>query len=371
MELKGVPVFVCGPLCHLPLLAAVLGRNPGTAAARLAGYRIEGRDWPVLVADPGGSVPGLLLSDLTDDDTARLAFYGGGGAWQAGVVMPQNRPPQISVRFQPGDGDGEGVWNLEAWRARFGATAVATAGDMLALYGQRGAAEVAARRMAMLVRGSSRARAATDVAPATLRRVASDGDVALSSYRQPYAKFFAIDEYDLAFRRFDGNLSENVTRAAFVSGDAVTVLPYDPLRDRVMLVEQFRAGAYARGDRNPWSLEAIAGRIDPGETPEEAARREAAEEAGLQLGQMLHVADYYPSPGAKSEYLYSYVALADLPDSAAGMGGVEEEAEDIKGHVVGFARMMELIASGEIGNAPLILTAFWLQRERERLRSGK
>jgi nudix-type nucleoside diphosphatase (YffH/AdpP family) len=150
----------------------------------------------------------------------------------------------------------------------------------------------------------------------------------------------------------------------------VTVLPYDPICDRVLLIEQFRAGPMARGDAGAWQLEAIAGRIDAGETPEQAGRREAVEEAGLTLGALLPVAQYYPSPGIMTEYLYSYVGLVDLPDGIAGVFGQEDEAEDIRGHLISFERMMELVASGEIANSPLILTALWLQRERVRIRAG-
>jgi 8-oxo-dGTP pyrophosphatase MutT (NUDIX family) len=115
-------------------------------------------------------------------------------------------------------------------------------------------------------------------------------------------------------------------------------------------------------------LEAIAGRVDPGETPQEAARREAVEEAGLALGELLEVASYYPSPGAKAEYLYSYVALTDLPDGTAGTFGLATEAEDIRGHLISFDQLMALVRSGEAANAPLILSALWLERERSRLR---
>ncbi len=204
---------------------------------------------------------------------------------------------------------------------------------------------------------------------ADVRRATRPGDVEVVRRRQPYARFFAVEEYDLSFRRFDGSMGEDVNRAVFISGDAVTVLPYDPVRDRVLLIEQFRVGPYARGDDQPWLLEAIAGRIDPGETPEQTARREAVEEAGLDLGELLAVGSYYPSPGAKAEYLYSYVALADLPDSAAGTFGLAEEAEDIRGHLIAFDRLMELVATGEIDNAPLLVSVLWLQRERERLRA--
>jgi ADP-ribose pyrophosphatase len=240
----------------------------------------------------------------------------------------------------------------------------------MALYGQTEATSIAGRRSAMLVRGAARVRAGSP-GPASLRRSAEAGDVVVAVRQYPYANFFSVEEYDLSFRRFDGTMSPVVNRATFISGDAVTVLPYDPLRDRVLLIEQFRAGPFARGDSNPWQLEAIAGRIDPGETAEEAARREAVEEAGLQLGALLPVVGYYPTPGAKTEFLYSYVALCDLPDGCAGVFGVEGEAEDIRGHLLSFDRLMELVASGEASNAPLILTALWLQRERGRLRGAK
>lgn len=101
----------------------------------------------------------------------------------------------------------------------------------------------------------------------TLRRRAGPEDVQVQTRTEPYAGFFAVEVQDLRFRRFDGTVSAPVNRAGFVSGDAVTVMPYDPVRDRVLLIEQFRFGPHLRGDVNPWQLEVIAGRIDAGETP--------------------------------------------------------------------------------------------------------
>lgn len=204
--------------------------------------------------------------------------------------------------------------------------------------------------------------------PARLRRTPVAGDAPISHRAEPYAAFFAVEEQDLRFRRFDGTLSAPVHRAAFVSGDAVTVLPYDPKRDLVLLVEQFRFGPHVRGDANPWQLEAIAGRIDAGETPEAAARREALEEAGLTLDRLIPIAGYYPSPGAFGEYLYSYLALVDLPDGVEGVFGMEGEAEDIRGHLVAFDDLLALVTTGEIANAPLILSVLWLSRQRVALR---
>jgi ADP-ribose pyrophosphatase len=204
--------------------------------------------------------------------------------------------------------------------------------------------------------------------PTTLRRATGPDDVVIAGKRTPYQGFFRVEEYELRYRRFDGAMSDTIGRTAFVTGDAVTVLPYDVVRDRVLLIEQFRTAPHARGDAQCWSLEAIAGRIDTGETAEQAGRREAQEEAGLVLGDLLFVAGYYPSPGAVAEYLYSYVALTDLPDGCTGVFGLDGEAEDIRGHLVGFDALMALVASGEICNAPLLLTVLWLARERGRLR---
>ena len=232
-------------------------------------------------------------------------------------------------------------------------------------FGKLPTAQVRARLGALRVEAAGRLREAASRA-AVLRM--GTGEVEAEEPTPSHAGFFGLDIHRLRHRRFDGGMSPWIVREVFVAGDAVTVLPYDPKRDRVLLIEQMRMGPFGRGDPMPWQLEAIAGRIDPGETPEEAARREAVEEAGLTLGALEKVAEYYPTPGAVTEYLYSYVALCDLPDGVAGVFGAAEEAEDIKGHLVPFDRLVEVMAAGEIGNAPLLLTVLWLQRERARLR---
>lgn len=231
-------------------------------------------------------------------------------------------------------------------------------------FGQLPAERVRRRLGSLRVEAASRVRAAD--APVRGVRVGS-GAVEAGVPVPSHAGFFAVDTWRLRHRRFDGGTSPWLTREVFVVGDAVTVLPYDPVRDRVLVIEQMRMGPFGRGDPLPWQLEAIAGRIDPGERPEDAARREAVEEAGLVLGALEKVAEYYPTPGAVAEYLYSYLALCDLPDGVAGVFGAAEEAEDIKGHLLSFDQLVEVMASGEIGNAPLLLTVLWLQRERARL----
>ncbi len=246
-----------------------------------------------------------------------------------------------------------------------GSCDAALAGKIMETFGVLPADRVQARLGSLRVAAASQVRAGMAAARG-LRQ--GTGEVRCEAVALRHAGFFALEEHRLRFRRFDGTMSRTVRREVFVAGDAVTVLPYDPVRDRVLLIEQMRMGPLGRGDPLPWQLEAIAGRIDPGETPEDCARREAVEEAALVLGGLEKVAEYYPTPGAVTEYLYSYVAICHLPDGVAGVFGAVEEAEDIRGHLVGFEALMALVAGGEVANAPLILTALWLQRERGRLR---
>jgi ADP-ribose pyrophosphatase len=246
----------------------------------------------------------------------------------------------------------------------------AAAQEIMGLFGQTAPEVLFARRQAILTRAAAKLRAEGNASLSQIRHNARPADTHEAARRQPYARFFAVEEMDIGWRRFDGQMTPPITRAAFVSADAVTVLPYDPKRDRVLVVEQFRAGPYLRGDPQPWQIEAIAGRVDAGETPEDAARREAVEEAGLRLGELHKVAEYYPSPGILTEYLYSYVASADLPDGSAGVFGLAEEQEDIRGHVLTFCKLMQLVEAGEVASAHLILTALWLAKARAGLRKA-
>lgn len=365
--------FFYGTLCHAALLDRVLGRPAHPTPAQLPDHAVfwaEGGAFPLIVAAPGQVAHGLLLEGLTEAEAARLDFYEGGFRYLTRDVPVQAGDRSVTARVyfpEPGRWQPAAPWSLSDWVARYGAAALATAADFMALMGDHPAERVAARYGAMLTRGAARVRAAEPL-PATLRRQATPADVEIHARETPYARFFAVEDWRLGWRQFDGSMGDPADRAVFVMADAVTVLPYDPVRDRVLLIEQFRTGPLARGDVAAWQLEAIAGRIDAGETPEEAARREAMEEAGLTLADLIPVANYYPSPAAITEFLYSYVALTDLPDGTAGIFGEATEAEDIRGHLVSFDRMMDLVARGEVTNAPLILTALWLQRERPRLR---
>lgn len=353
-------VFLAGLAADPALRRALLG-DQATEPARMAGLALVAAaagPWPVAVRRAGSEVAGVFLQ-LSHAQQGRLDF-----ALRALALVPDDLPDGHGTTYL-----GHGAGAISGTDASVMAVVLAYLEDVLPLQGAHEAGDLARRLGPALVRAASRIRAGAS-APAAVRRATAAGDIRQHARRLPYAQFFAVEEYDLSWRRFDGTFSEIATRAAFLSGDAVTVLPYDPARDLVLVVEQFRAGPLARGDGQCWQIEAIAGRVDPFETPQDAARREAIEEAGLTLTDLLPVAQYYPSPGAKTEFLYSYVALTDLPDGCAGIFGVADEVEDIRGHLISFDRLMDLVTSGEVANAPLILTALWLQRERPRLRAA-
>ena len=186
--------------------------------------------------------------------------------------------------------------------------------------------------------------------------------------RVVYKGFFSVEEHDLSYRKFNNQQSSILTRSALISSDAVIVLPYDPVNDRILLIEQFRSGPYVKGDENPWVLEPIAGLIDEGETPESAGIREAQEEAHLEIKRLELVARSYPSPGISTEFFHQYIGIVELLDSSNLIAGLQSENEDIRSHIFEYEQFFEMIESGKVKVGPLILLGLWLSKNRNRLR---
>ncbi len=370
-------LFVYGTLRHVPLLESVLGRQLADDA-RLSGVlaehqvcAVQGEDFPILQPGVDGAV-GLLLSGLSDDDVARLRFYEGSYGYDLEPVIVaangQDFPAQVFRCFVE-TWTPQGAWSLENWADQFGAVTVLRAEEEMTYFGVLERDVVDTMLPMIKARATAKLRAQTHnlaVSPSGM----TGADVQVSRVTRPYADFFAIEEYDLRFRRYDGQDSTMVRRAVFVATDATIVLPYDPIRDRVMLVEQFRPGPFARNDNLPWQLEPIAGRMDSGETPEDTAHREAKEEAGLTLRHLEEVAQCYASPGCSTEYYNIYVGVTDLPDNVSGISGLEEEAEDIRSYLFSYDALMDMVDQKQVVNAPLVLAALWLARHRARLRAA-
>ena len=360
-------------LWRAPQLLELLNLAPEAGqAAQLCDHALHLQTGALPLPQPqqGSDLPGVLL-DLADAGCHRLARLHAvfGAAVAQGVVRVDGQLQDAQVFVAKPQSVMPGLSELPPGHA---AILVSACAELLALTQTHDIAALQARWPMALSHAASIRRGQDMPAPARLRGDWTRADILPVRLSQPYAWYFGVREDDLQFRRFDGSFSDVVKRAGFVMSDAVTVLPYDPARDRVMLVEQFRYGPWLRGAENPWSLEPIAGRVDPFERPEAAALREAQEETRLTLtADMLRaVGNVYPSPGAITEFLYQYVALCDLPDGAEGVSGLEGEAEDIRSHVISFARLMELVGSGEVQNGPLVLTAWWLAAHRAGLRAG-
>lgn len=178
--------------------------------------------------------------------------------------------------------------------------------------------------------------------------------------------FYALDRLHLRHEQFGGGMGPVISRELFVRHDAVCVLPYDPLRDRVVLIEQFRVGALDKS-AHPWLLEVVAGLVDKDESPEEVAHREAMEEAGLTLGELWPVTAYYPSPGGSDERVQLYVGRCDS-EGAGGIHGLAEEGEDIRVLVLSLDEALAAMNAGRIDNAASIIALQWLALNRAEVR---
>lgn len=192
-------------------------------------------------------------------------------------------------------------------------------------------------------------------------------DVVVEQRERCFQGFYRLDRLDLKHRLFAGTMGPTITRELFVRPDAVCVLPYDPHSDTVVLVEQFRIGALDKS-AEPWLLEIVAGLIDSDERPEDVARREAREEADLELHELLPVMNYYPSPGGSDERVYLYVGRCSTK-GVGGVFGVAEEGEDIRVHVWPLADALAAVQNGRIDNAASIIALQWLALNKQQVRA--
>jgi ADP-ribose pyrophosphatase len=183
-----------------------------------------------------------------------------------------------------------------------------------------------------------------------------------------YKGFFEIVRYRFRHRLFAGGWSGEIEREVFERGHAVAVLPYDPAADAVVLIEQFRIGAFVAG-MTPWQTEIVAGIIEEGEAPEDVARREAEEEAGAAIGALIPICRYLVSPGGASESVQIYCGRVNSK-GLGGIHGLPHENEDIRVEVQPFAAALEALKAGKIGNAVTIVALQWLALNREQVRAA-
>jgi ADP-ribose pyrophosphatase len=193
----------------------------------------------------------------------------------------------------------------------------------------------------------------------------TDTRIELRDKTTVFQGYFRVDRYRLRHRKFDGGWTDEMSREIFERGHAASVLLYDPDRDAVVLIEQFRAGALAAGFE-PWLIEIVAGIIEAGEEPSDVVRREAIEEAGCPVTDLEPIGTILLSPGGCSETLAMFCGRVDST-KAGGVHGLDHEHEDIRVFTVPFAQAMDELAAGKYLNAPIVMSLQWLALNRDAL----
>ena len=194
-------------------------------------------------------------------------------------------------------------------------------------------------------------------------------DTAESLLIEPlYQGYFAANRYTIRHQTFAGGWSGPITHEVFERGQAVGILPYDPIADRIVLIEQFWVGALIAG-WHPWLVEIAAGMIEPGETAAEVAARETAEETGLIVQRLEFIAHILCTPGGSSETLALYCAQVDS-STASELAGLAHENEDIRVFSVTADEAVALLDTGSIDNGSTLMALQWFALNHVRLRTA-
>lgn len=367
-------MFFYGTLCDLDLLEIVLDRPraaitmfPATLRNHAA-YWAASQNYPVIIPEDGQDTHGLYLPDLSQTDVARLDFYESGFVYEPETVVAETPlgPKEVLIYYCHDMSEvSDRRWDLRDWQRDWGLTIRRAIVELMDQFGKVSGTEFDRWYPFCEDRAHSWALAQADMRP-TPEAGASDRLVDVHDHKRVYTKFYGLEEFRLSHRRFDGTMSEPMERALFVNRDAAMVLPYDRDRDSILLIEQFRMGPFGRGDKNPWLFEPIAGMVDLGETPIDTARREAQEEAGLTLNDLVPMFDGYPSPGGSTSYFHFFLGLCDLSGYDTGAGGVLAEGEDIRTHVMPFDQAFDMVMSGACRVLPLTTAILWLAQYRAR-----
>lgn len=197
----------------------------------------------------------------------------------------------------------------------------------------------------------------------------TNADVDIIRREEMYKRFFRVEKVFLRHKLFNGDWGKEIGRELFIRGEAVAVVLYDPQRDLIGMVEQFRIGALDEPN-GPWCYEVVAGMLEEGESPEDVARRELKEEANIEPYALEYICNYLSSPGGCDEKLHLYCGLCDL-STAGGVYGLPEEGEDIRVHVFAADDVFAWLYNGAFNNAAALICLQWLQFNRSRLRAER
>ena len=371
-------IFVFGTLKSETLRTIVLGRElapKDICTASIKGFCVywakEG-PFPVMVPKEGSEAHGLVLKNLSDVDVERLNYYELGFDYVLSPTYVETNvgPAEASAYFcNNSDMATKKSWSYDDWLSDHSEVQYIAAKEFLDFFDTKYGDTAQKMYNKIFKRAEVYANEA-----ASLSKVIENGpensiNIQVENIQREYLGFFALNQISLKYSQFDGDISELKNRVILMGSEASLILPYDPVLDKVLLVEQFRIGPFCRGDRAPWVFEPVAGIIEVGETPDEAAKREVFEEAGLEVTQLVKMGSGYPNPGEATSYFYNYIAIVDLSEYSPGIYGAKNEGEDIRTHVIDFNTVLNWSVSNKLRVLPLNTMVLWLALNKLKLPS--
>ena len=179
----------------------------------------------------------------------------------------------------------------------------------------------------------------------------------ISNIRKLHDGFFKLHEINFTHKKHDGNWSSELKREIFSGAHVATVLPYDPIKKRILLLKQFRPGLLKR-KQDPVVIEIVGGIIDKGETPAEAGKRECVEETGCVVNKLIDIYSYYPAPGSSESYYHLFLAEIDAFEGERILG-LENENEDLLVNSYDVQEVKNLLKEKKIINGVTLLALQW------------
>jgi len=371
-------IFVFGTLRSDTLREIVLGRDMSSddiCEATVKDFQVywakEG-PFPVMIPEPNSEAYGLVLKNLSEPDVERLNYYELGFNYVLATTSVETHAGQIEVSAyfcNRSDMATSKLWSYDDWLSDHSEIQYLAAREFLDFFGTKfgDTAQVMynsiLKRAEVFVSESSTPSSALEIGPDL------NTNIQIEDLKREYLGFFALNQVDLKYPFFDNSTSGLKSRTILMGSEASLILPYDPILDKVLLVEQFRIGPFCRGDKAPWVYEPIAGMIEFGEKPEDAARREVFEEAGIQVTNLIKINSGYPNPGEATTYFYNYIGIVDLSDYSSGIYGVRDEGEDIRTHVIDFKEVLSWSISNKLRVLPLTTMVLWLALNKLKLSS--
>ena len=182
-------------------------------------------------------------------------------------------------------------------------------------------------------------------------------DYKIINKKELYSGFFSLNKYEFIHKKHDGNWTETIQREVFSGAHVSTLLPYDPVKKEIVLIQQFRAGVISRYD-DDYLYEIVAGMVDENEVPEETAKRECFEETGCKVNTISPILGYFPAPGSSESFYHLYLGEINTFDGERIMG-LENENEDILVKSFKVEKVREMLKDNIIKNGVTLIALQW------------